>query len=107
MDCVIKHNVCGRIHGPDSTPYELWHGHKLDLSTMPMIPCGSVVMAHVPLKQQDIYGGSSILNYAVGNALHHKGAKEGLILYNPQTKRDAIRRTYKIIGPNVPLQIRP
>ena len=31
MDCVIKHNMCGSIHGPDSTPYDLWHDHKPDL----------------------------------------------------------------------------
>ena len=103
----MKRNMCGSIHGPDSTPYELWHGHKPDLLTMPMIPFGSIVMAHVPLKQQDTHGDRAILNYAVGTALRHKGAKGGLILFNPLTKRDVIRRTYKIIGPTVPLQARP
>ena len=97
MDCVTQHNICGSLHGPDSTPYALWHGHKPDLDTMPMIPFGSVVMAHVPLKQQDTYGDRAILNYAVGVALRHKGAKGGSILFSPLTKREVIRRTYKII----------
>ena len=103
----MKHNMCGSIHGPDSTPYELWHGHKPDLDMMPLIPFGSVVMAHVPLTQQGTHGDRAILNYAVGKALCHKGAKRGLILFNPLTKREVIRHTYKIIGPPVPLQTRP
>ena len=48
-----------------------------------------------------------ILNYAVGVALRHKGAKGGLILFNPLTKREVIRRTYKNIGPTVPSTTRP
>ena len=64
-------------------------------------------MAHVPLKQQDTHGDRAILNYAVGIALRHKDAKGGSILFNPLTKRDVIWRTYKVIGPTVPLQNRP
>ena len=64
-------------------------------------------MAHVPLKQQDTHGDRAILNYAVGVALRHKGAKGGLILFNHLTKREVIRRTYKIIGPTVPSTTRP
>ena len=107
MNCVMKRNMCGSIHGRDSTPYESWHGNKPDLLTMSMIPFGSVVMAHVPLKLQVIHGDRAILNYAVGTALRHKRAKGGLILFNPLTKREVIRRTYKVIGPVVPSQIRP
>ena len=69
MDCVMKHNMCGSIHGPDSIPYELWHGHIPDLDIMPMTPFGSVIMAHVLLKQQDIHRVRSILNYAVGTSV--------------------------------------
>ena len=47
---------------------------------MPMIPFGSVVMAHDPLKQQDTDGDRAILNYVVGTALRHKGAKGVSIL---------------------------
>ena len=45
--------------------------------TMPMIPFASVVMAHVPLKQQNTHGDRAILNYAVVTALCRKGAKGG------------------------------
>ena len=72
-----------------------------------MISFGSVVMAHVSLKQQDTHSDRSILNYAVGTALRHKGAKGCLILFNPLTKRDVIRRNHKILGPTVPSQTRP
>ena len=91
MDYAMKHKMCRSIHGPDSTPYEIWHGHKPDLLTMPMIPFVSVVMAHVPLTQQETHGDRTILNYAVGTALRNKGAKGGLILFNQMTKRDLIR----------------
>ena len=64
-------------------------------------------MAHVPLKLQATHGDRAILNYAVGTALRHRGAKGGLILFNPLTKRDVIRRTYKVIGPTLPSQTRP
>ena len=47
------------------------------------------------------------MNDAVGTALRHKGAKGGIILFNPLTKREVIRRTYKILGPTVPLLTRP
>ena len=48
---------------------------KPDLDIMPMIPFGSVIMARVPLKLQATHGDRSILNFAVGTALRHIGAK--------------------------------
>ena len=74
----MKHNMYGSIHGPGATPHELQHGCKPDLLIMPMIPFGSFVMTHVPLNHSD----RSIRIYTVGTALHHKGAKGGLILFN-------------------------
>ena len=53
-------------------------------------------MAHVPLAQQVTGGPKSILHYAVGTALGHLG---GLRLFNPTTKREIIRHTYKVLGP--------
>ena len=67
------------------------------LHMRPMIPFGSVVMAHVPLKLQATHGDRAILNYAVGTALRHIGAKGGLILFNPLTKRDVIRRNTRLL----------
>ena len=33
-----------------------------------------IVMAHVPLQQQDTHGDRAILNYSVGTAIRYKGA---------------------------------
>ena len=69
---------------------------------MPTIPFGSGVTTLVPLTNRDTHNERSILNYDVIAALRHKGAKGGLILFNPLTKCDVIRRTYQIVGPTVP-----
>ena len=53
-------------------------------------------MAHVPLNQQTTDGPRSIKHYAVGTAQGHLG---GLLLWNPDTKRTVIRRTYKVLSP--------
>ena len=95
-DHIMKCNMIGSVHGPTACPYELWHGRKPDLLKLPMIPFGSVVMAHIPVAQQTVETGRSTLHYAVGTAQDHQG---GLLLFNPKTKRDVIRRTYKILGP--------
>ena len=92
----MKSNMMGYVLGPTACPYELWYGRKPDLLKLPMIPFGSVVMAHVPLDQQTTDGPRSILHYAVGTSLGHQG---GLRLFNPKTTRDLIRRTYKVLGP--------
>ena len=83
-DYVMKSNMMGSVHGPKESPYELWTGKHPDLLKLPMIPFGSVVMAHVPLDQQTTDGPRSIKHYAVGTALGHLG---GLQLFNPETKR--------------------
>ena len=61
-------------------------------------------MAHVPLSQQEMGSPTSILHYAVGTSMGHRG---GLRLWNPKTKREIIRHTYKTIGIMLPSQIRP
>ena len=95
-DYIMKANFMGSLHGPKECPYELWTGKHPDLIKLPMIPFGSVVMAHVPKHLQTTSGPKSIRTYAVGTALGHQG---GLRLFNPLTKREVIRRTYKILGP--------
>ena len=96
MDYVMKSNMMGSVHGPKESPYELWTGKHPDALKLPMIPFGSVVMAHVPLDQQTTDGPRSILHYAVGTSLGHQG---GLQLFNPVTKRLVVRRKYKVLGP--------
>ena len=93
---IMKSNMMGSVHGSTSCPYELWYGVKPDLVHFPMVPFGSVVMAHIPVDQQTVETGRSILHYAVGTSMGHRG---GLRLFNPKTKREVIRRTYKVLGP--------
>ena len=98
VDYIDKANLMGSVHGSTACPYELWTGEKPDLLTLPMIPFGSIVMAHVPVKQQSIGSPKSILHYVVGTAMGHQ---KGLRLFNPKTKRDIIRRAYKTLGPTL------
>ena len=80
----MKANFMGSLHGPKECPYELWTGKHPDLIKLPMIPFGSVVMAHVPKDLQTPSGPKSVRTYAVGTAPGHQG---GLRLFNPLTKR--------------------
>ena len=61
-----------------------------------MLPFGSIVMAHIPLKLQSAGSQRAEVTYSVGTSLAHK---KGLILYNPRTKREIVRGTFKTIGP--------
>jgi len=63
----------------------------------PMLPFGSIVMAHIPLSLQSAGSQRSEITYYVGTSLEHK---KGLRLYNPRTKKEIIRGTFKTIGPN-------
>ena len=100
----MKANFMGSVHGPPQCPYELWTGKHPDLIKLPMIPFGSVVMAHVPVDQQTVETGRSVLHYAVGTSLGHRG---GLRLFNPKTKREVIRHTYRVLGPEPQPYTRP
>ena len=95
-DSIVKANPMSSVHGPTQCPYEHWTGKHPDVLILPMIPFGSVVMAHVPLDQQTTDGPHSTLHYTVGTSLGHQG---GLRLFNPATKRVVVRRTYKVLGP--------
>ena len=56
-------------------------------------------MAHRPLELQTAISGRSFMTYSVGCAPGYKG---GILLFNPNTKRYIVRRTFKVIGPSVP-----
>ena len=98
-DIIMKSNILPTILRPTTTPYELWHGCKLDMKVTPMLPFGSVVMAHIPLALQRALGPRSVETFVVGCSLAHVG---GLLLYNPITKRVIIRRSFKTLGPTRP-----
>ena len=57
-------------------------------------------MAHRPVDLQTGLSGRSFVTYSVGVAPEYKG---GLLLFNPETKRYIVRRSFKVIGPKIPL----
>ena len=60
-----------------------------------MLPFGAMVMAHIPVSQQSVGSQRSNVTYCVGTSLLHK---KGFKLYNPHTKKEIIRGTFKTIG---------
>ena len=100
MDCLFKRSLLPRRSLNGSSPYYEWHGRHVNLQDTPMLPFGSIVMAHIPLSQQTNLGGRAFETYSVGCAPAHK---EGLSLFNPITKRYVIRRTVKVLGPIHPV----
>ena len=53
--CIMQHNFIGSIHAePPISPYEQWYNEKPDLQKYPMLPFGSIVMAHIPLAKQAV-----------------------------------------------------
>jgi hypothetical protein len=77
----------------------LWFGKPIDVQNIPIIPFGSIVMAHIPLEMQTKNGPRSTTTYCVGSARDYKG---GLLLFNPETKHTIVRRTFKVMGPQLP-----
>ena len=75
---------------------EMWGEAPVNLTNMPHVPFGSRVLGHIPLEKQTKLGGRSFLASAVGLAPNVKG---GLLLYNIQSQRLVIRRTFTVLGP--------
>ena len=96
FDVLMKMNMSPCPTNPSVTPYELWFGKKPDMLNDPFIPFGSIVKAWIPLDEQTALSGRSIQTYYTGMAPDYKG---GILLFNPQTKRTIVRRTYKVMGP--------
>ena len=95
-DFIKNCNFNGSIHDNGISPYEKWFNRKPDMLKFPMLPFGSIVMAHIPLALQSAGSQRSEVTYCVGTSLDHK---KGLRLYNPRTKKEIIRGTFKTIGP--------
>ncbi len=94
-DAIMKYNITPPHRNPTTTPYELWHGEKYDILNNPLLPFGTIIMAHLPLSEQTTLSGRAFISYYVGCAPNYRG---GILLYNPATQRTIIRRSYKVIG---------
>jgi hypothetical protein len=100
LDVVFKYSTLPNSNLPNhASPYMLWFGKSVDVLSIPMVPFGSIVMGHIPLELQTKSGHRSVLTYCVGSATDYKG---GLLLYNPTTHHTIIRRTFKVLGPQLP-----
>ena len=52
-DLLMHANFNGSIH-EYITPFEKWHSGKQDLDEYLMLPFGSTIMAHIPLRLQSV-----------------------------------------------------
>ena len=100
LDCLFKFSTLPTLHAEHiGSPYFRWFGKPLDALKIPIIPFGSIIMAHIPLDLQTKSGPRSHMTYCVGSVPEYKG---GLLLFNPETKRTIVRRTFRVMGPNLP-----
>jgi hypothetical protein len=99
MHCVDLHNV---LPNRDSgiSPFERYHGFAPDLGFSPILPFGSVVMAHLPLQLQTTLSGRAVEAVYVGRAPLHRDA---ILVFNPQTKRTLIRHSFKFLSVDEPV----
>ena len=96
---VNMRNILPRKRLLGKTPYEKWFGRPYDLVKHPTIPFGSVVFSHIPLDEQTALSGRSIEGVAVGPSFEHDF---GLRIFNPLTKRESIRHSYRNMGEDEP-----
>jgi hypothetical protein len=74
----------------------LWGTSKPNLKNCPILPFGTRVLAHLPLKLQTALSGRAFPAIYVGRA---PGVKGAIKLFNPSSKRTILRRTFKVLGP--------
>ena len=96
-DVIMKSNILPMIN-MRTTPYQLWNEtfDPINLDLFPILPFGSIVMAHISVHLQSTVHPKSIGMIAVGSSLIHQG---GILLYNPLTNKVVTRRTFKQLGP--------
>ena len=70
---------------------------EASLKTTPILPFGTRVLAHLPLKLQTALSGRAFDAIYVGRA---PGVKGAIKLFNPSSKRIILRRTFKVLGPS-------
>jgi len=95
-DVLNKLDIMPHPLDPTTTPYEMWHGNKMNMLHNPSIPFGSVVKAHIALNIQTGFSGRSIDTIYVGMA---HGRHGGILLFNPLTKHTLVRRSFRVMGP--------
>ena len=91
-DCRIR-GPC--LHDPEKSIAEAWDGSRIDIHDTPMMPFGSRVKAHIPLKLQDM--GTTRCSDAIyiGRAVDHKGS---IMLRHLDTMKVIVRYSFKVLG---------
>jgi len=91
-DCRIR-GPC--LHDPEKSIAEAWDGSRIDIHDTPMMPFGSRVKAHIPLKLQDM--GTTRCRDAIyiGRAVDHKGS---IMLRHLDTMKVIVRYSFKVLG---------
>ena len=74
-DIIMHSNFnCSAHAAHGMSPFKQWTGEKPDLQKYPMLPFGSIIMAHIPVSQQSAGSQRSNVTYCVGTSnLHKKG----------------------------------
>jgi hypothetical protein len=72
-----------------------WGLPKTSLKIQPLMPFGSRVLAHLPLKMQNNLSGRALPCYYLGPA---PGIKGGILLHNIATDRTLCRVSFKVMG---------
>jgi len=94
-DTVDKFNACPTSNHPTASPYQLYDKFTLDLGQTPLLPFGITVVAQIPPPLQTVRTGRGFEAVVTGRAPEHS---HGIKLFNPATKREITRRTFKVIG---------
>ena len=59
-DAILKHNAIPNHNITTTTPYLEWHGKIFDLLYNPLLPFGTIVMAHIPVDEQTALSGNHL-----------------------------------------------
>jgi hypothetical protein len=68
-----KYNTTPTAHHPNSSPYVMYDKFTLDVEKTPILPYGTMVVAHFPLQLQTIRTGRGFPAIVVGRASEHSG----------------------------------
>jgi hypothetical protein len=98
-DCMHWFNDC-RIRGPcladeSMSIAEAWDGTRINIHDTPMIPFGSRVKAHIPLRLQDMGTTRCRDAICIGRAVDHKGS---ILLRHLDTMKVVVRYSFKVLS---------
>ena len=97
-DACYKSNLQSKKRLSGKSSFQLWYGKDPDIINHPILPFGTIIMSHIPLKLQTKGSGASKVTHYIGSAHDHFQA---ILVWDPVTKKTIPRRTYKELGPYI------